>query len=217
MQIEYKKVSNRAIKEYKKAKKTFEKKLVKDIKNNPKAFYSYVRSKSRTKDKIGPVTDSNGRLVDDDLEMCEEFNSYFTSVFTREDISAGIPEAEKLFNVDEHDALLDVFFNQVDALKIINKLHCNKAPGVDGLVSNIFIETASNISLPLYIIFRNSLDNGIVPVDWKRANVSVIYKKGARNDCSNYRPISLTAQACKIFEGIIKDALCEHLHKYNLI
>jgi len=76
---------------------------------------------------------------------------------------------------------------------------------------------ASDISLPLYIIFRNSLDNGIVPVDWKRANVSVIYKKGARNDCSNYRPISLTAQACKIFEGIIKDALCEHLHKYNLI
>ena len=47
--------------------------------------------------------------MDDDLEMCEEFNSYFTSVFTREDISAGIPEAEKLFNVDEHDELLDVF------------------------------------------------------------------------------------------------------------
>ena len=73
---------------------------------------------------------------------------------------------------------------------------------------------ASDISLPLYIIFRNSLDNGIVPVDWKRANVSVIYKKGARNDCGNYRP---TAQAGKIFEGIIQDVFCEHLHKYNLI
>ena len=102
-------------------------------------------------------------------------------------------------------------------MKIINKLHCNKVPGVDGLVSNIFIETASNISLPLFIIFRNSLDNGIVPVDWKRPNVSVIYKKSARNDCGNYRPVSLTAQACKVFEGIIKDALCEHLQKYNLI
>ena len=41
--IKYKKVTNKAIKEYKKAKKMFEKKLVKDIK---KAFYSYVRSKS---------------------------------------------------------------------------------------------------------------------------------------------------------------------------
>ena len=45
----------------------------------------------------------------------------------------------------------------------------------------------------------------------------VIYKKGARNKCDNYRPVSLTSQACKLFEGIIKDAICEHLHKFNLI
>ena len=47
--------------------------------------------------------------------------------------------------------------------------------------------------------------------------VCVIFKKGARNECGNYRPVSLTSQACKLFEGIIKDAICEHLQKFNLI
>ena len=61
-----------------------------------------------------------------------------------------------------------MFFNQDDFSRNM-KLHCNKAPGVDGLVSNVFIETATNISFPLSIIFRSSLDSGIVPIDWKRA------------------------------------------------
>mgnify|MGYP003444210840 CR=1 FL=1 len=39
-----------------------------------------------------------------------------------------------------------------------------------------------------------SLDSGVVPMDWKRANVCVIYKKGIRNECGNYRPVSLTSQ-----------------------
>ena len=77
--IEYKRVSNKAVKEYRKVKKKFEKKLKKfekklvtSIKNNPKSFYSYVRSQSRTKDAVGPVMDSNGKLVNEDVQMCEE-------------------------------------------------------------------------------------------------------------------------------------------------
>ena len=33
------------------------------------------------------------------------------------------------------------------------------------------IQTAANISFPLSIIFRSSLDSGVVPIDWKRADV----------------------------------------------
>ena len=116
-----------------------------------------------------------------------------------------IPEAEKLFNADLQEGLLDVLcLNQEDVFKKIRKLHINKAPGVDGLVSNLFIETATNISLPLSATYRSSLDSGSTSRRWKRANVCVICKKGARNECGNYRHVSLTFQACKIFESIKK-------------
>ena len=106
--IEYKRVSNKAVKEYRKAKRKFEKKLVNNIKTNPKSFYSYVRSKSRTKDAVGPVLDSNGQLIDNDVQMCEEFNSYYSSVFTRENLNVELPEAEKLFNDGPEKELLDL-------------------------------------------------------------------------------------------------------------
>ena len=35
------------------------------------------------------------------------------------------------------------------------------------------------------------MEHGEIPRDWKRANVCLIYKKGAKNKAENYSPISL--------------------------
>ena len=76
--------------------------------------------------------DSDGKLVDEDVQMCEEINSYFSSVFTREDLNVELPETEKLFNGDPHEELLDVFFDQIEyVFSRIMKLHeCNKVSNV---------------------------------------------------------------------------------------
>jgi len=49
------------------------------------------------------------------------------------------------------------------------------------------------------------------------ANVSPIFKKGCRSEVSNYRPVSLTSQVCKIYESILRDAIIDHLVKNQLI
>ncbi|KAI0241542.1 hypothetical protein LSAT2_023838, partial [Lamellibrachia satsuma] len=49
---------------------------------------------------------------------------------------------------------------------------------------------------------------GEVPVDWKSANVTPIYKKkGTKSQTSNYRPVSLTSQVSKVMEAIIRDEI----------
>ena len=48
--VEYKIAQRKAVKEYKKAKKKFERKLAKDAKINPKSLYAYVRLKSKVND-----------------------------------------------------------------------------------------------------------------------------------------------------------------------
>ena len=40
-----------------------------------------------------------------------------------------------------------------------------------------------------------------------------IFKKGNKNEASNYRPVSLTSVRCKILESIIKDVVVEHLEQ----
>ena len=69
---------NKATKEYRKAKRKYERTcLVEDIKKNPKAFYSCVRSKSKTKDVVGPLKDDNNVLVTDDQSMSHMLTSTF--------------------------------------------------------------------------------------------------------------------------------------------
>jgi len=82
--VEYKKARNAAIASLRKARRKFEKKLACNIKNDSKTFYRYVRSKSRTKDIIGPLKDDRGNIVTDDGQMADILNNFFSSVFTKE-------------------------------------------------------------------------------------------------------------------------------------
>ena len=67
---------------------------------------------------------------------------------------------------------------------------------------------------PISILLPKSLDEGVVPDDWKIANVCPIFKKGVKSQVSNYRPVSLTSQVSKVIESVLRDAIVSHL-KYN--
>ncbi|KAF2364495.1 Reverse transcriptase domain [Trinorchestia longiramus] len=81
----------------------------------------------------------------------------------------------------------------------------------------ILKETAEVISEPLTNIFNRSLETGIVPDDWKRANVTPIFKKGNKQIPNNYRPISLTSVISKTIERLLKVRITKHLNDQNLI
>ena len=62
------------------------------------------------------------------------------------------------------------------------------------------------------------MKNGEVPIEWREANVSPIYKKkGSKLDPANYRPVSLTSTICKIIESIIRDQIMVYLKLNQLI
>ena len=55
----------------------------------------------------------------------------------------------------------------------------------------------------LTFIFQSSLDQGLLPQDWKSTSITPIYKKGNRTYPANYRPMTLTSICSKILEHII--------------
>ena len=67
------------------------------------------------------------------------------------------------------------------------------------------------------LLYNESINSGIVPEDWKRANVTPLFKKGKKSDVNNYRPVSLTSQLCKILEKIIKRHIDQYLNLNDLI
>ena len=73
------------------------------------------------------------------------------------------------------------------------------------------------LACPLTILFQSIMVCESVPDDWKEANVFPVYKGGSRNVASNYRPISLTSELCKVFETIVRDQVIEFLATNVLI
>ena len=66
-------------------------------------------------------------------------------------------------------------------------------------------------------LFSQSYQHGLLPDSWTRSTVCPIFKKGNRSLPENYRPISLTAIPCKLFEHIIVSKIWDHLNKHNII
>ena len=83
--------------------------------------------------------------------------------------------------------------------------------GPDAIHPRVLSELADIVARPLSIIFEKSWRMGDVPEDWRKANVTPIYKNGSREDPGNYRPISLTSIPGKVMEQILLGAITSQM------
>ena len=98
--------------------------------------------------------------------------------------------------------------------KLLSNLKTSKAVGPD-IIPNIVLKTcASELSVGLGSIFQYSLDTGTLPMDWRDANISPVFKKGDRHQAENYRPVSLTSISCKLLEHILCSHILKHFEQY---
>ncbi len=109
--------------------------------------------------------------------MAEELNLHFSSVFTREDTSS-LPVPEIKFHGPEGEMLGQLVVTPEIVATTINNMKENKSPGVNGIPPKILKDTAEQISKPLASVFNMSLQEGIVPLEWKEANNIPLLKKG---------------------------------------
>lgn len=73
---------NVLIRKYEFREQGLKKTLHKILNKKPKKFYSYVRSKNKSKEGIGPLPNNKEHLVKSDCEMVQILNTFFASVFT---------------------------------------------------------------------------------------------------------------------------------------
>ena len=93
----------------------------------------------------------------------------------------------------------------------------NKAKEPDGIPGDLLKLCAHEIADVYYLLFQASKDQGILPSEWKRANVVPVYKKGDRGRVEDYKPISLTSVSSKILEHIIYRSIMDHFEPHPLL
>lgn len=165
--------------------------------------------KTKSRPKIGDLyldpKDLSSNTTDNDQDKANILATFFESVYTREDVSAipslssFVPNDIKINNVDTTESIVS---------KKLEKLKIDKSPGPDGFHPRILKELKSSIAYPLSILYSQSVQSGSIPMAWKEARISAIFKKGDKKNAGNYRPVSLTSVVCKVLEGIIRDHIC---------
>ena len=89
--------------------------------------------------------------------------------------------------------------------------------GPDNCHPKLLKEAAEFLSEPLSDIINKSFENGEIPMAWKEANVTALYKnKGEKCDPSNYRPVSLMSVPSKLCEKTVREILMHHMSSNNL-
>ena len=210
--IKYKQMRNKVTKQIKILKGKYESKIIKRSKNNRKIFYSYVNSNKKGGGcrKVGPlmkINEEDGKedLVEDDKNVAALLNDYFCTVFNKvkkED------ESNMLMESRNQDDLLEIInISDEDVKNAISDFKVNKSPGIDGITSTYAIKIKDILAKPLRLLFSKSLQTNEIPEDWKKANITPIFKKGDKSLVENYRPVSLTVFFGKVLEKIIKQRI----------
>ena len=158
------------------------------------------------------IKNSKGELLYKDKDIADALNGYFVESFTKEEVN-NMPEGIH----NNLNVLANIEMEDKEVLDKLNKLKTNKAAGPNGIFPRVLKELSEIICKPLASIFRQSLETGEIPDDWKQGNIILIYKKGDRTDVGNYRPIGLTCIICKIMESIIRDKLELFIENNNIL
>ena len=171
-----------------------------------KKFWSSVKSVTKSS-RIPDKMYLNDCIRTEPEEIANLFNKHFFDQFSD----------KSSYDIDidfTNDAFYDFSFDKLTIYNHLKQINPNKSQGPDKIGGLVIKNCAISISLPLSILFNISYRTGIIPAEWKTANIVPVHKKGDKSSINNYRPISLTSILSKIFEKCIRDELlthCKHL------
>ena len=129
------------------SKSNYEYKLAQNIKRDTKGFYSYASTNKNSRSSIGPIEDTCGQLLVNNIDMARELNKFFSSVF----LNSG--KLDNLHIKFDESAINTVNFTRDRVFKAIQKLKPNKAPCPDNIYPRVLIEAADVVSDMLKFLF----------------------------------------------------------------
>ena len=136
--------------------------------------------------------------------IASSMNEYFCSIGNK--LSDKIPNKANTLLSGEYPfetPPVSFSFSAIMTDKLSSTLKTSHGSGHDGIASFYLKMALPVVGGSLCDLFNKSLFAGKFPEDWKIARIAPIFKSGARDDRSNYRPISVLPSMSRLFEKLI--------------
>ena len=171
---------------------------------------------------VDKLMDENGQSIQDPQAKADKFNLHFSQIRSKTADKTSSPSTNCNFSVLTFikSNLSSLYLSPITEQEIrlhLNDLNSSKSSGIFGIPIK-FVELSSEIIAPLLTkLFNQCFSKGIFPKSLKLAEIKPIHKKGPKECCSNYRPISLLSPFSKILEKCIYTRLYHFFQKHNLL
>ena len=216
---EYRKFRNSITHEVRVSKTMYYTDLFNEVKSC-KTYWKLLKNATNnvsTKPILG-IKGEDGKIVTSDQAKAAIFNQHFSTI--------GEKLANNLPTIDQHTSIsiinrvtptvMDIDLTYENVSTALTKLKADKACGPDKVAPKLLKKAGHTVIPSLLSLFTSSASRNSVPEQWKRANVSSLYKKDDETDKSNYRPISLLCVPCKLMETCVASTITTHLTEHDL-
>ena len=155
-----------------------------------------------------------GHLAVSDCEKAATFSDLFSS-YSQSSQSNPCTNNPPMLSSDTKFSIQPL--SKIEVLMTLQ--HLSTHSSTTGSITNkILRHTASILSHSLTALFNRCISSSELPTAWKSATVIPLYKgKGARNQPSSYRPISLLNSIGKVYECLVSKQFYSFVEDHNLL
>ena len=201
-----------------KAKNKYYQFLLEKFKNNLKKSWNTIASlmgKPKPRTDIINLLDGTSNLTDT-KDIVEKFADHFSNIGPNLDSKLQSINQSPYNYMSRNNHSFYLFPATPDeTLKIISKAKVTSTD-VNSIPIKIFKSLKNLLCYPMTKIINASFRHGVFPQNLKLAKITPIYKKGDKNNCTNYRPISSLSFLSKIFERLMTNRIISFFNKFSL-
>ena len=176
------------------------------------AFFLGLEKYKQGKLRINELKNENGKTEKEADKILDVVRDFYAKLFSNEVVNNPETTKEMLKNVDKKIDIADkewcdsdITLSEVE--NAIDGLNTRKSPGSDGLPSEFFVCFKEQLAPLLLDLYRQMQSTQSTPDSLTTGIITLIYKKGDKDQIRNYRPISLLNTDYKILTKILANRL----------
>ncbi len=93
----------------------------------------------------------------------------------------------------------------------LKRVNVRKAAGPDGITGRVLRSCADQLAGLFPSIFNESIATSVVPTSFKKSVIIPVHKNNKPSCLNDYRPVTLTSTAMKVFERLLKNHICSSI------
>ena len=126
-------------------------------------------------------------------------------------------EEDRNKSQEDLDKIITVKISEEEYYKAKMELKNGKSVGWDEIPNEFLKYGGRMLDKALREIMDKITDEEYIPKSWKEDKLIMIYKKGDKNKCENYRGLSISSNISKLYSRIIQKRVAEYAEEKNLL